>query len=77
MCDLEVDLDAIAALYGRSGAEFRDELDSLSPMIDDGLISIDGHRITVTSEGRTLVRAVGAAFDRYLKRGEQRRSKAV
>ncbi len=27
--------------------------------------------------GRTLVRAVASAFDRYLKKGEQRHSKAV
>jgi len=77
MCDLEVDLDAIASPYGRSGAEFQDELTSLHPMIEDGLITIDGNRISVTHEGRTLVRAVGAAFDKYLKHGEQRHSKAV
>ncbi len=77
MCDLEVDLDVIAAQFNRSGAEFDDELASLTPMIDDGLVTIDGHVITVTPEGRTLVRAVGAAFDKYLKHGEQRHSKAV
>jgi len=77
MCDLEVDLDKIAAQFGRSGSEFEDELASLTPMIADGLVAVDGHTITVTPEGRTLVRAVGAAFDRYLKRGEQRHSKAV
>jgi oxygen-independent coproporphyrinogen-3 oxidase len=77
MCDLEVDLDKVAAEYGRSGGEFSDELTSLTPMIADGLITIDGHTIHVTHDGRTLVRAVGAAFDKYLKHGEQRHSKAV
>ena len=77
MCDLEVDLDRATAPFGRSGSEFSDELAALQPMIADGLIAIDGHRITVTPAGRTLVRAVGSAFDRYLKHGEQRHSKAV
>ena len=46
-------------------------------MEEDGLAIVRGRRIAVTDEGRTLVRAIGAAFDRYLKRGEQRHSKAV
>ena len=77
MCDLEVDLDAVAAEFGRSGAMFAEELASLAPMVEDGLVTLAGNRIIVTLEGRTLVRAVCAAFDRYLKRGEQRHSKAV
>ena len=77
MCDLEVDLDKVAAEFGHSGKEFSAELAALEPMIGDGLVTIDGHRIFVTPEGRTLVRAVGSAFDRYLKQGEQRHSKAV
>ena len=77
MCDLEVDLDKVAAEFGHSGKEFSAELAALEPMISDGLVTIDGHRIFVTPEGRTLVRAVGSAFDRYLKQGEQRHSKAV
>ena len=77
MCDLEVDLDKVAATHGHTGVEFQQELAALQPMIADGLITIDGNRITVTPEGRTLVRAVGSAFDRYLKQGEQRHSKAV
>lgn len=77
MCDLGVDLDAVCASHGADAAEFNPELDSLSPLRDDGLIEIDGRTILVTEDGRTLVRAVCAAFDRYLKMGEQRHSKAV
>jgi oxygen-independent coproporphyrinogen-3 oxidase len=77
MCDLEVDLDAVAAGFGKSGDHFAEELASLAPLVEDGLVTLAGNRITVTEEGRTLVRAVCAAFDRYLKRGEQRHSKAV
>jgi oxygen-independent coproporphyrinogen III oxidase len=77
MCDLEIDLDAVCAEYGADAAQFDGELAALAPMEEDGLAIVRGRRITVTDEGRTLVRAVGAAFDRYLKRGEQRHSKAV
>ncbi|MEW5727882.1 MAG: oxygen-independent coproporphyrinogen III oxidase [Pseudomonadota bacterium] len=77
MCDLAVDLDAVAARFGQDGGQFEPELASLAPLVADGLCAVDGRRITVTEDGRTLVRAVCAAFDRYLKQGEQRHSKAV
>ncbi|OAN55951.1 coproporphyrinogen III oxidase [Paramagnetospirillum marisnigri] len=77
MCDLEIDLDAVAARHGADAGQFEAELASLAPLQADGLVVVDGHRISVTHDGRTLVRAVCAAFDRYLKAGEQRHSKAV
>ncbi len=77
MCDLEVDLDAVAGRWGRSGAEFEAELASLAPMQADGLAVVEGHTIRITEEGRPLVRAACAAFDKYLKAGEQRHSRAV
>ena len=77
MCDLEIDLDAVAGRHGVGGDQFGAELASLAPLQADGLVAVDGHRIRVTPDGRTLVRAVCAAFDRYLKAGEQRHSKAV
>jgi oxygen-independent coproporphyrinogen-3 oxidase len=77
MCDLEIDLDAVAGRHGVDGGQFEPELAALAPLVADGLAVVDGHRITVTEDGRTLVRAVCAAFDRYLKAGEQRHSKAV
>ena len=77
MCDLEVDLDAVAAGFGADGGRFAAELASLAPREADGLCTVAGRRIAVSEDGRTLVRAVCAAFDRYLKQGEQRHSKAV
>lgn len=77
MCDLEIDLDAVCARHGADAGQFEAELAAIAPMQEDGLAIVDGHRITVTDEGRTLVRAVASAFDRYLKKGEQRHSKAV
>lgn len=77
MCDLEVDIDAVAGSHNVDPAQFDAEIDTLGPLQADGLVTVDGRRLTVTEEGRTLVRAVCAAFDRYLKAGEQRHSKAV
>jgi oxygen-independent coproporphyrinogen III oxidase len=77
MCDLEVNLDEIATGMGHPDERFATELDALRPLAADGLIRLDGPRITVTEEGRTLVRAACAVFDRYLRQGEQRHSKAV
>jgi oxygen-independent coproporphyrinogen-3 oxidase len=77
MCDLEIDLDMVAGRHGISASHFEAELAALAPLQADGLVQVDGNRISVTPDGRTLVRAVCAAFDRYLKAGEQRHSKAV
>ncbi|WP_142849599.1 oxygen-independent coproporphyrinogen III oxidase [Telmatospirillum sp. J64-1] len=77
MCDLSVDVDVIAARHGASGDDFEEDLDRLAPLLADGLVIRDGHRIAVTEEGRPLVRAAAAVFDRYLQAGEKRHSKAV
>jgi oxygen-independent coproporphyrinogen-3 oxidase len=77
MCDLDIDLAPICARHGADAGRFADELARLAPLAEDGLVRVDGTRITVTDEGRTLVRAAAAIFDRYLKKGEQRHSRAV
>jgi oxygen-independent coproporphyrinogen III oxidase len=72
MCDLELDLDAFG------GAErFGDEIDGLKPLADEGLLELDGARVTVTENGRPYVRIAAAAFDAYLAAGQQRHSIAV
>jgi oxygen-independent coproporphyrinogen-3 oxidase len=77
MCDLAVDLDAVAALHGAAGRGFEAELAALAPLEADGIVRREGRRLAVTGEGRPLVRAVCAVFDAYLKAGEARHSKAV
>ena len=77
MCDLEIDLGAICTDHGKPADHFRDEMATLGPLQTDGIIRIDGTHISVTAEGRPLVRLVAAAFDRHLGRGEARHSKAV
>ena len=41
-------------------------LERLNPMVNDGLVLIDGNKITVTSEGIPYVRNICMAFDQYL-----------
>ncbi len=77
MCNLDVDLGAICAGHDVAADHFRDEVAALEPLQADGVIRIDGGRISVTTEGRPLVRLVAAAFDRHLGKGQARHSRAV
>jgi len=77
MCDLFLNVDALAAKWGVDPARFDEDIARLAPMQEDGLIVIEGRRLTLTEAGRPLVRAACAAFDRYLHKGEMRHSRAV
>ncbi|HXP97284.1 MAG TPA: oxygen-independent coproporphyrinogen III oxidase [Telmatospirillum sp.] len=77
MCDLALDVDAVCTRFGADPAQFDSDLDTLAGLQSDGLLIRQGRKITITDEGRPLVRAACAAFDRYLKVGEVRHSKAV
>jgi oxygen-independent coproporphyrinogen-3 oxidase len=72
MCNFEVELE-------RYGGSFRSELRALAPHVRDGLVKVDGHRLTVTPLGRLFVRNVAMVFDEYLPRAENERraSKAI
>ncbi len=77
MCDLAVDLEAVAREHGVAGTHFGPEIAALQELEADGIVVRDGYRLTMTEDGKPLVRAVCAKFDKYLKAGEQRHSKAV
>jgi oxygen-independent coproporphyrinogen-3 oxidase len=77
MCDLRIDLDAMGKAIGFDPAQFDGEIAGLADMEADGLLTRQGRTIAMTAEGRPLVRAACARFDRYLKAGETRHSKAV
>jgi oxygen-independent coproporphyrinogen-3 oxidase len=77
MCGLAVDLDAVCADVGGDAEALAAGLGRLTPLVEDGLTHIDGHRILVTDAGRPFVRIVAAAFDAYLDVGEKRHSRAV
>jgi oxygen-independent coproporphyrinogen-3 oxidase len=77
MCDLAVDLDAVARDFGGDGARFADELDRVDALAADGLVERRGHRLVVPDEARPLVRSVCAVFDRYLAPDATRHAKAI
>ena len=77
MCDLGVDLAAVAARHGRSAAVLRPELSALAPLIADGLVVADGWRIKIPGEMRAGVRLVCAVFDAYLETSHGRHAVAV
>ena len=76
MCDLAVDLDAMHE-PGCAGETFAAELDALAPLAAEGVVAVEGRRITVTEAGRPLVRLVAAALDAYLPQNRSRHSIAV
>jgi len=80
MCDLEVDLDAVAGEYGADPGQLKDAASrGMARFVDDGLASWDGRRIVVTEQGRPLVRSIAALFDAYLSQpsDKPRHSRAV
>ena len=77
MCDLSVDLAEVAAEFAVPVEVFADDLDALRLLADDGLAIVEGWRVRVPEEHRTLVRLAAASFDAYLDRGRGRHSMAV
>jgi oxygen-independent coproporphyrinogen-3 oxidase len=77
MCDLAVDLDAVAAPFGKSAADFRPELATLAPYTEQGIVEIAGGRLTVPPAARAAVRLVAAAFDSYLGKSQAIHAAAV
>ena len=80
MCDLEVDLGAIAAQHAADPAPLVEAAsEGLGKFIEDGLASWDGRRIAVSERGRPFVRSVAALFDAYLAQAtdKPRHSRAV
>jgi oxygen-independent coproporphyrinogen-3 oxidase len=65
MCDFRVDLPGIAARFGLAPDHFDGAAGKLAPLIAEGLVSVRDGEIQIAAEGRPLVRAVCAAFDRY------------
>lgn len=66
MCDFYVDLAEVAARHAEVRPCFNREYARLAEMEADGLVRVDGSKISVTRTGRDFVRSVCAVFDRYL-----------
>jgi oxygen-independent coproporphyrinogen-3 oxidase len=67
MCQGEVPIAALERRYAIDfDVYFADALEQLQPLAADGLVRIEPDRITVTSQGRLLLRNIAMCFDRYL-----------
>jgi oxygen-independent coproporphyrinogen-3 oxidase len=80
MCDLEVDVEAVAVGQGADPAPLVEAASAgLSKFVEDELASWDGRRVAVSEKGRPFVRSVAALFDAYLAEAgdKPRHSRAV
>lgn len=77
MCDLTVDVAAIATAHGRNADCFDQEIAAMAELAADGVAVIEGRRISVPESARPLMRIVAARFDSYLGSGAGRHSRAV
>ncbi len=67
MCDLRVDLDEVAARWHFPASLFDPEIETLRPLVEDGLVTISGRSLEVVPAARYAVRSVCAVFDRYFR----------
>lgn len=77
MCELAVDLEAIAAAHGAKGAGFARELALIDRLAEAGLVQRSGTRIRVPETARPFVRIVCNAFDVHAAPEGERYSRAV
>lgn len=67
ICHFNLCFIAVDKAYGIEFEDyFADALKTLEPMIEDGLIELNNRILTVTTDGRLLIRRICMAFDRYL-----------
>ena len=67
MCQGEVPIGALERRYAIDfDTYFADALERLQPLVADDLVRLQPDRITVTSQGRLLLRNIAMCFDRYL-----------
>jgi oxygen-independent coproporphyrinogen-3 oxidase len=77
MCDLRVDVSAMSRQWGFPAGYLDIELDTLMPLVADGLAEVDHRVITVPEAARNLVRRVASVFDAYLDPAAGRHAVAV
>jgi oxygen-independent coproporphyrinogen-3 oxidase len=78
ICHFRLDFSEIEQRYGIAFTEyFEPELESLSVMQQDGLLSVSDSGIEVAAVGMLLIRNICMAFDAYLNQRQQRYSKVI
>ncbi|MCB1483160.1 MAG: oxygen-independent coproporphyrinogen III oxidase [Rhodobiaceae bacterium] len=77
MCNLSVDVSAIAASHGMKATSLGDWRKRIDALADDGLARRDGDTVMVPEEARAFTRVVAAVFDAYLEPEARKHSVAV
>ncbi|WP_025898424.1 oxygen-independent coproporphyrinogen III oxidase [Sneathiella glossodoripedis] len=77
MCDLSVDFAEVETRNNLPSGSFQTELEALSILAEDGLLSLKGAKIEITETGRFLVRTICAVFDTYLGKGAGQHSRTI
>jgi oxygen-independent coproporphyrinogen-3 oxidase len=73
VCNFRLSIEAIELAWLIDfRRHFAAELEDLAALADDGLVEISEDWITVTPQGRLLVRAVCMVFDRYMRTTQER-----
>lgn len=71
-CNFYLDIESVEHDYDLSfDKHFNAELQALTPMVDDGLLSFDKTEISVSPLGRYFIRNICMVFDQYLARETQ------
>ncbi|MFO1046321.1 MAG: coproporphyrinogen III oxidase, partial [Geminicoccaceae bacterium] len=69
MCELEVDLAAIATAHGYAPDHFAPELDRCQRFVGEGLLRIEAGKLWIADAGRAALRVVAAQFDQHFASG--------
>ena len=77
MCDFEVDLGQVCRAHGTRPDTLLRAADRLPALQADGVVRLQGERISIAPDARFLVRNVAAAFDSHLAAAADRHSRAV
>jgi oxygen-independent coproporphyrinogen-3 oxidase len=71
MCDFELDMSSVEQKFGIDFKQcFSWGLNNLKELQDDGLVEIEGNKLTVNEMGRLLIRNIAMNFDGYIERKE-------
>ncbi len=77
MCYGAVNLSDITANYEGGKVNFDAELDRLTGLVKDGLVFVEGSKITINKNASQACRPAAAAFDIYLQPKQQRHAQVA
>ncbi len=78
ICHFELEFATIEQQYQINFADyFAYELQQLPRMVNDGLISLDNHKLVVLPRGRLLIRNICMVFDFYLRQSQEKKFSKV